>query len=285
MKSPNTLRYRLLALDLDGTIVDDHGELSPEARRLAQRLTAAGVRITVATGRRFRTALPFAGVLAAESLILHSGAVIRSPDGRTLYERHLADGAWRSVVSIMEECGLPPFVFVTNTGNEIDFLVCERSGDGRRYSKYLDRYEGHWKLVPSFDGVSSRRDGVVEVVAFADKDVLEACQERLIASLGDAVATYIVTIPAYGDTVLEVLPPGVSKWNALAWLLQQHDIDPAEVVAVGDDVNDRDMILRAGLGVAVSRAPKAVRDAADVVVGKGPSGLVAFLEKAFHLDA
>jgi hydroxymethylpyrimidine pyrophosphatase-like HAD family hydrolase len=83
----------------------------------------------------------------------------------------------------------------------------------------------------------------------------------------------------YQGYILEILQAGVSKWQALQQLAAQQDIAPDEIIAVGDDHNDLDMIRYAGLGIAMGNAVPEVKAAADAVTGSNAEdGLVQALE-------
>jgi hydroxymethylpyrimidine pyrophosphatase-like HAD family hydrolase len=91
---------------------------------------------------------------------------------------------------------------------------------------------------------------------------------------------HIVTNKNYRGHILELLHPTASKWHALARLAAQRGITPEEILAIGDDYNDLDMIRHAGLGIAMGNAVEAVRDIADHVTGSNADdGLVQALER------
>ena len=85
---------------------------------------------------------------------------------------------------------------------------------------------------------------------------------------------------AFGVDVLEVFDPAVNKWQGLLHVANAHGIDPADIIAIGDDVNDLPMIRNAGLGVAMGNARLEVQQAAMRVIGRNDEdGLARFLEE------
>ena len=87
-------------------------------------------------------------------------------------------------------------------------------------------------------------------------------------------------VPAYGVEVLEVFDPAVNKWEGILHVARRHGVDPAQIVAIGDDVNDIPMIKNAGLGVAMGNAKPEVQAVAKRVIGKNADeGLAAFLDE------
>jgi hypothetical protein len=118
----------------------------------------------------------------------------------------------------------------------------------------------------------------VEEVAVLKQDLLER--------FGDRVVMHNLMVPAYGVEVLEVFDPAVNKWQGILHIAAKHGVDPKQIVAIGDDVNDIPMIRNAGLGVAMGNARPEVQAIAKRVIGtNAEEGLAAFLDElvAAHL--
>ena len=104
-----------------------------------------------------------------------------------------------------------------------------------------------------------------------------AFQQLVIDCLEGRVQTFVQRSPRYVGTMCEILRHDASKWTAVLHLANLWDVDPAEICAVGDDVNDIPMIRNAGLGVAMGHAPADVLAAADHVTGAHDEDGVAML--------
>jgi hydroxymethylpyrimidine pyrophosphatase-like HAD family hydrolase len=104
-----------------------------------------------------------------------------------------------------------------------------------------------------------------------------AFQELVLDRLKGRVQTFVQRSPRYLGTMCEILRHDASKWTAVLHLANLWDVDPAEICAVGDDVNDVPMIRNAGLGVAMGHAPADVLAAADLVTGDHDEDGVAML--------
>jgi hydroxymethylpyrimidine pyrophosphatase-like HAD family hydrolase len=97
---------------------------------------------------------------------------------------------------------------------------------------------------------------------------------------GDRIVFHSIPVLSFGVEVLEVFDPAVNKWQGLLYVAKANQIDPADIIAVGDDVNDLPMIKNAGLGVAMGNAREPVKAAAKRVIGKNSEdGLAIFLEE------
>ena len=104
-----------------------------------------------------------------------------------------------------------------------------------------------------------------------------AFQGRVIDSLSGRVQTFVQRSPRYLGTMCEILRHDASKWTAVLHLAKLWEVDPAEICAVGDDLNDVPMIRNAGLGVAMGHSPADVLAAADLVTGNHDEDGVAML--------
>ncbi len=105
----------------------------------------------------------------------------------------------------------------------------------------------------------------VEVFAFGDRDAVTGAERRINDELANAVSTVSWWSERLGAGGLESLPAGGTKGEAVAWLARELGIDASDVVAVGDDRNDIEMLQWAGRGIAMSHAPPDVQAAADEV--------------------
>jgi hydroxymethylpyrimidine pyrophosphatase-like HAD family hydrolase len=86
-------------------------------------------------------------------------------------------------------------------------------------------------------------------------------------------------VPGERCEVLEVFDPAVSKWEGISFVIHRHQIEAQQVIAVGDDMNDLQMIRHSGLGVAMGNARPALKPAADLVIGSSSEdGLAVFIE-------
>ena len=100
--------------------------------------------------------------------------------------------------------------------------------------------------------------------------------ETLKGKFAERLCINTLYVPAFDVTIVEATAARANKWTALMYVAQEHLIRPAEIVVVGDDTNDLEMIRRAALGVAMPSAPQCVRDAADHVAS---TGLAEFLNQ------
>lgn len=264
---PDDNPYRLIALDVDGTLLDGQGGVTPGTKATLQSLAGRGVHVALATGRRYIIANFLPGLLEIPlHMILSNGAVIRDHTGAITYESYLPSAwAWRAVEEA-RRLGLQATIYENAAvGDRMLF-----DGDWRAHrgpQAALKRRPELESLYVDLDTVTDLPDPI-EIVHWGTDEEMQNLAEALRATGFDYTLVFwrgreSSSFVRDGQSALEILGPNTSKATALTWLCAHLGIDPAEVVAFGDDVNDVEMLQFAGLGVAVGSATQAARDAAD----------------------
>jgi Cof subfamily protein (haloacid dehalogenase superfamily) len=250
----------LLALDLDGTILDMQLNLDPRDLRALGRIVSGGVRVIVCTGRPFPGAVPWVKRLGLDGpVVCYQGAEVRSLDGGVLLDHGIPHDVAMEVVRYARERGLHV------QGYRDDELMVERDRpEAHRYAEHAGM-EIH--LVGDLD--QAMGPTTPKLVIVSEPATLEAllpdARRRWAGKLNVATST-----PDY----LEFTSVDSDKASALQFLCERFDISQAEVAAVGDGRNDASMIAWAGLGVAVAGSPQEVIDAADrMIPGPGHGGI------------
>ena len=276
---------RLLISDIDGTLVDDRLTLDPDDIAAVQRARSAGTLVGLATGRMYRSAVPFAEQLQVDlPLICYQGAVVRErpgpdaprsprsgqPLGRLWREQGLEGPLALRVLALAEVHGW------SCTAYQGDDLLVAREDASVAYYNRIARVPV--TVVP--DLRERLRAGTTKlVVVEPDPARFPAVMAAVRASVG---AEGEVTQSYAG--FCEVTAPGVTKGAALRWLCQRLGIALGDVVAVGDAPNDLSLLAAAGTAVAVRTAVPEVRAQADwIAPGPGQGGIAAVVEH-FGLD-
>jgi Cof subfamily protein (haloacid dehalogenase superfamily) len=263
---------RLVALDLDGTLLDPYGKLTPAVRDAVARVARRReVRIALVTGRRFRTALPHAQALGLSgAIIVNNGAVVKDlASGETLQHAYLPVEAFDEVIDHVRSRGTP-LVYVDTYHDGIDILTerTERTHPFQR--EYLDD-QGHVVTIAD-DVKKADRERVIMVTTMGDLESLAALRHSALERFGARVQTHSLLNKNYQGQILEFLSPSAGKWPALERLAASWGIAASEIAAVGDDTNDAEVLGRVGLGIAMGNALPEVRAAARVVVRSNAEG-------------
>jgi Cof subfamily protein (haloacid dehalogenase superfamily) len=251
-------RIRLVALDLDGTLIGADLRLPPRTAATIRAVVALGVHVVLATGRMTTSALPFARELGLRApLIGLQGALVREMPaqgdprlGRLLMHRPLAPGVARDALAWSRGAGLVPHV------NHLERMIIP--ADDPSADDYSRWNFGRVLAVPDLDAWV--RHPVTKVISVAPPPRADEVLLRAQAAFaGRADAT--VSHPMF----LEFLSPGVNKGLAVRFVARRLGVELRDVLAIGDQLNDLEMLAEVGTGVAMAGSPEAVRAVARVV--------------------
>jgi Cof subfamily protein (haloacid dehalogenase superfamily) len=271
-------RYRILALDVDGTLLDADGTLRPRTVEAVARAARAGIRPVLCTGRRYRRARPVAEQLGLDApLVCNSGALVKDPAShRTLWRADFDAALLAEVLGLFRAHGQDAVTFTDRAPDDFDFVVARLPTGRPLFDEYLELNRSHAEVDPDWTG---RVEGGVHfhVCAIGARPEMLDFERAALAALGGRVQTFIMKSPRYRGTMCEVLRVDAGKWSGLLHLAALWGVEPSEICAVGDDMNDVPMLRGAGLGVAMGHAPESVRDAADHVTADHDHDGVALL--------
>ena len=258
--------YRLLAIDLDGTLLTPQHKVSPYTLDVLKRAVADGMRLVIATGR-----VPFSFHRVIKDLPLNAPQI--TSNGATVIDM--------STNTLVHQQLVPPHYIlpVVEYARSLDLQFCYYTNE-YLYAEQALYDRQNWYL----SGIPIRRVENIEDVypqpcikigAFGDASTLRAKRRDLESHFAGQL---YVTQTA--EQWLEFLHPEVSKANALRTITQMLDIRPEEVIAFGDNHNDIEMLRFAGLGIAMGNAHQEVKAAADYVTLRNvDDGVAAALEK------
>lgn len=254
--------YRLLACDLDGTLLTSQGLLPDAVSSALGRAVAAGLAVAVITARPPRDVPPEirAGIPASAYWAHGNGALVFRPGERRPSRELVFDADALGRLDTVIRHAHPQWSLAFDL---LDATVVQPG-----FPPDLTR---HWNCVEWRSGVETVRP-VVKILACpfqpCDADLVDALQ-RLAGNAAEVTAS--------GEHFLELGPRGSGKRGVLAWIAADLGLRTAEVVAVGDGLNDREMLQLAGLGAAPSNASEAVRLVADRLLPSNDEAAVAHL--------
>ncbi|WP_380171319.1 HAD family hydrolase [Kineococcus sp. DHX-1] len=257
----------LVALDVDGTVVDLDESLSDRVREAVGRVAAGGAHVVVATGRSLHGTLP-----VLQRLGLHEGFVVCSNGAVTVQLDPSVDEGYR-VVSLhtFDPSGVAELL---REHLPAGLFAVEVLGRGYKLTAPFPEGEltGDMQIVP-FDELFA--EPVMRVIIRSPEHT-SAEFSRLVDEVGLHGVAYSVGWTAW----LDLAPDGVTKASALEEVRLRLDVDPGRTLAVGDGRNDVEMLRWAGRGVAMGNAPAEVQAVADEVTGTvDDDGLAQVLEQ------
>ena len=273
MEHPNRLP-RLLAVDLDGTLLRPDRRISPGDAAALQRAVDAGVTVVVATGRGLHSARPVLETLPVPAYAaLHNGALMLDPSGAELWRVPIQAWAVAAALPLVRAGGLHPMLYAASGGGGEDVaLVLERSAHCSPYTQDYLRSKGAILELVDDVAVACGR-GVLGVVAFGARGAVLAAA-TVVARMDGLVRSWWCPSPTRAVDLFEVVAPGGDKGCAVRRLTERLGLEPREVVAIGDNTNDLDMLRYAGTAVAMANATAEVRAAADfITTGNAADGV------------
>jgi len=263
-------KFDLIAIDVDGTLLNDRHQLTPTVIEAVREAAESGAEIVLATGRGPINSIPLLEEIGlAGTLITHNGAATVESEGRRVL--HSFSIPHEAMVPYMEYCRENGVHFDINTA----FDLFNESSTPEADAMYV-----HYRVVP----IRRRPDDplppdLVKFTAFGSKEQMNRVQREWEA--WDSPLRRIRS----GDWFIDVQHADVSKGKALERLASLRGIDRSRIMAIGNYYNDIDMLRFAGLGIAMGNSPDEVKRAADAVTLSNEEDGVAHAIRRYALGA
>ena len=280
---------KLLALDLDGTLLDSRGRIT-EANRVAIRAAEdRGVLVTIATGRRYRDARPVGLELELNApLITHNGALLKYADSlETVAASLLAPKTSIEILKVGREFGGDALLSADPHGKGT--LYYDRISDDNfplqkylRWSETLHGDEAHLAVSHVDELKSVLGDTEVIHISFSGTCArMEEMTNRLKNELADTVTVLSTIYPLRDFTLIDILPPDASKGHGVEKLASINGLIAEEVMAMGDNFNDLEMLAFAGTPVVMGNADASLLERKEfyTTVTNDESGVAAAIER------
>lgn len=246
------MQYSLIALDVDGTLLNDNYELTERTVSTLRQVHEAGSRIVLCTGRSPESSVPIMEQLGFEGvLIAHNGAAtVETPGSQLLHEFSFPI---EDVAALVQYCRAEQVHFDMNTSWK---MYVENVGDveAAMYEKYMAAPE-------QVEDVLALSASIVKFTMFGSQEAMDRVEQNL-ASLGLPPSLHAIRSGVY---FIDVMLKSVSKGRALSKLSELWGIEASSILAMGNYYNDIDMLRFAGLGIAMDNSPEEVKLAADAV--------------------
>lgn len=259
-----------IAIDLDGTLLGHDKSVSRANIEAIDRARQAGIHVLICTGRGLvesRSAL--AAIDQREPVMVAGGSIVSDPvSGETLYRVEMADELVHRAVELFHGVRSPALVLKDPAEIGYDYLVVDSHDEHPIHDITRWWFEDHGLSVRDARTLhdDEHPEHTVRVGMCCEVSKTNAVTGRVLREMGDAVELHdfpCVKPPGHeGEEVhiLEIFDKIATKWNAVNWYLQKHNIDPSRVAAIGDQVNDLTMIHGAGIGIAMGNAIDEVKE-------------------------
>ncbi|MCR1897607.1 Cof-type HAD-IIB family hydrolase [Irregularibacter muris] len=269
------MRYKMVAIDMDGTLLTTHKQVTPKTKKALLDAQKQGAKIVITTGRIYTSALLYAQYIGLKTpIIACNGAIIQQVGKEKTFEtfpihkKTIIEGA-----EICKDIGADYFFFTQNkiyVGQKLEFfrsyLLKETQVDPTKHIS-----------IHSIDSTSMICDIQEEILKLSiwsqNKDIIKEALYR-IHQMDNAFVT------SSSPRNIELTHKNATKGNAIKTLAEYYHIPMNQVIAIGDSYNDITMIKQAGLGVAMDNGRKEVKEVADeITLSNDQEGVAAILEK------
>lgn len=250
---------RLLAIDLDGTLLRRDGTIHADDLLAIRRLQEAGVPVSIVTGRLYSGSTAAArtvGVLGPIACV-DGSQIVDTRDDQPLSLRPITGQPASTLRRVLERHGAASFLF---DGDEI-----VHDAAGHAYTRYLRKWSTRLAQVDRVAAHASWEDdeGLLAVVSVGERERIQAAAEEASVELNGTAS--VIAFPAASSRetfAMIVRALGASKGTAIEWLARHHGCETRDVVAVGDWMNDLTMFRAAGRSFVMAHAPESIKAAA-----------------------
>jgi Cof subfamily protein (haloacid dehalogenase superfamily) len=276
--------YKLIAIDLDGTLLDDHKRIPEDNLVVIRELIDRGYEIVIATGRRYWEAKELIKDIDRNIVILaNNGNIVREYENdRLIIKKYLNMEDFRKLIRESKKRNLHPLIMVDDYENGIDIIV--ESGNATDFHKiYISRAKDRYKEVEDY---LTMEDANILSVAFAGKkEDMKGLYEYINERYPNIYKAHLMENMNLVEALLEIMNPLGDKWLSLLEYAKEKGIDKTEIIAIGDDNNDIEMIKNSGCGIAMKNGSKYVKEVADIISEKdnNQSGVAHELRKLLKI--
>ncbi|MBK7706296.1 MAG: HAD family phosphatase [Acidobacteria bacterium] len=280
---------KLLALDLDGTLLDSRGAIPIANKRAIRRAEEKGVLVTIATGRRFRDARPVALEIGFNApIVTHNGAMLKFAESlETVDVSLIATETVREILRVGRDFGGDALISADPNGKGT-MLYDVISAENIPLQKYVawsrllhgDEAEEAIHHVERLEDALDAAE-VIHVSFSGHCSAMFDLERVLEDELGETVNILATIYPHLDFTLLDILPPNASKATGVHKLAMAHGFSHEEVMVCGDNFNDLEMLEYAGTSVVMGNASPELKDREEffVTANNDENGVAAAIER------
>jgi len=275
-----TLPYRMLAIDLDGTLLSPDGTVSEGTKAAVRRAMKAGLVVCLATGRNLTESQGILDEVEHDDAGVFVGGamVIDTRRRRTLHRTAMRPELAREVCGLLEGLGHAALALQDTSVAGVDYLATADVELNEATRSWMEVTSAKVERVSGLSRYSHQH--TIRLGICDTNEEVNRVEAMLNGRFGDRILCQVLYVSAYAVEVLEIFDPTVSKWKGVLHVAEGQGIRPEEIVAIGDDINDLPMIRSAGLGVAMGNAkPQVLAGARRIIGSNKDDGLAEFLNE------
>lgn len=271
--------YKLVAIDLDGTMLNTYGEVTESTKRILKETMKKGCEVVIASGRTIDSIQAIADEIGTKKyMIAGNGSIVYDISKKNIiYEKYIPKSKALNIIKICEDNSITYSVYTNKTiiANSLKYNILYYY---KQNLKKQPNKKTSITLVESiYDYVKNIEDEKVMKIFICDST--ESIFNAILRKIGELEDIEILDVSHMSRKVIsngseevpieyfytEITEKNVDKWYALEFLINKLNIEKKEVMAIGDNVNDRKMIEQAGLGIAMKNSTPKITEVANYV--------------------
>ena len=265
------MKYKLIAMDLDGTLLNDQKIITEKTKAALMAAQKRGIRLALASARPSPGLFKERDILRLQDhqgilMSYNGGRIVDAATGNVLFETSMDLDQTKQVLRRLEELPVTPIL-----DDGVQFYVADKNG-------YKVDYE-----CKNNQMTCTEVGNLADFLTFAPIKILMSVQPEELPQVQQQIAAFLpedLTVVQTAAFYLEVIPKIINKGQGIRDICTVLGIAPAQVISFGDAANDIPMLREAGMGVAMGNAADAVKAAADMVtLSNNDDGIAAALEK------
>ena len=286
--------YKLIAIDLDGTMLNSYGVVTENTKNAIKRTIQKGIDVIIASGRPIDSIKTIANEIGSKNyFIAGNGALIYDiQKDENLYENYLNKEKVLEIIKMCEENSISYNVYTDKTilAKALKYNVLYY------YKENLKKPEDkqtHINIVENmYDYISKMNEEKFLKITICDEN--KSVFQSIIKKLNEIENIEVLDVSHMSRKVIqqgteeipieyyytEISSKNVDKWYAIEYLISKLNIEKEEVIAIGDNINDKKMIEEAGLGIAMGQSSPLIKEVADDITSSNEEdGVATALDK------
>ena len=281
--------YKLIAVDLDGTLLNSYGTISEENRKAIKKVQKEGVKVVLASGRTTNSVKSLAEELGGnEYIICGNGSLIYDlKKDEIIYDKFIDKNKALQIIQICEQNSIyynvytEDMVIAKTLDNNVLFYHQENSNKPDSKKTKINLVDNIYEYVKNLEGKNILKFTISDKSSIIFNSIIKKLRNIRNIDVLDVAHMSRKMIKSGTEEVsleyyyTEITSENVDKWNAIEWLAEKLEIEKEEIMAIGDNINDKLMIENAGLGVAMGNSDPLIKEIADKTVANNNENGVA----------
>ena len=286
--------YKLIAIDLDGTLLNSYGQVSERNREALKKAQEKGIQIVLASGRSTNSVKNISNELGDNNYIIcgNGSLVYDLQSDEIIYDKFIEKKKALQIIKICEENSIYYNVYTENMviakslSNNVLFYHQENANKPDSRKTKINLVENIYEYIQNIENENILKFTISDNSSIIFNSIIKKLREIKNIDVLDVAHMSRKIIKAGTEEVqmayyyTEITSENVDKWNAIKWLAERLDIPNEEVIGIGDNVNDKLMIENSGLGVAMGNSAPYIKEIADrVVASNNDDGVAEIIEE------